>query len=44
MHHAILGSGGLIVENLTNLQEVMEERGGLFISSHSNLAGLMVLQ
>lgn len=28
IHNAILGSGGLIVENLTNLQEIAEERPG----------------
>jgi len=28
LHHAILGSGGLIVENLTNLQEIMKETPG----------------
>ena len=28
LHHTILGSGGLIVENLTNLQEIMEETPG----------------
>ena len=28
LHHAILGSGGLIVENLTNLQEIAEETPG----------------
>ena len=28
LHHTILGSGGLIVENLTNLHEIMEETSG----------------
>ena len=28
LHHAILGSGGLIVENLANLQEIIEEAPG----------------
>ena len=28
LHHGILGSGGLIVENLTNLQAIMEETPG----------------
>ena len=28
LHHTILGSGGLIVENLSNLQEIMKETPG----------------
>ena len=28
LHDTILGSGGLIVENLTNLQEIMDEIPG----------------